>query len=45
MTTGSSIQSTIRTAPPQAGQISISMPQTNFQWQVYVWLQQLIRSR
>jgi len=35
----------IRTAPPKASQISISMPKTNFQWQVYVRLQSLIRSR
>jgi hypothetical protein len=35
----------IRTAPPQAAQVSISIPKTNFQWQVCVWLQPLIRFR
>ena len=34
----------IRSAPPQAGQISISLPKTH-QWQVNVRLQPLIRAR
>jgi hypothetical protein len=34
----------IRTAPPQAGQVSMSTPQTR-QWQVYFRLQPLILCR
>jgi hypothetical protein len=35
----------LRTDRPQAGQVSMSIPKTNFQWQAYVRLQSLIRSR
>ncbi len=40
----SSIYAMIRTVPQQAGQVSMSIPKTNSQWQVYVWLQPFIRS-
>lgn len=38
------LRAMIRSAQPQAGQVSMSAPNTQ-QWQVYVRLQPLVRSR
>ncbi len=44
MTTGSSMQAMIRTAPPQAGEISISTPRNGSERRLYVRLEPLIQT-
>ncbi len=42
MTTGSSMHAMIRTAPPQAGQVSMSIPKIRFECQLDARLRLLV---